>query len=105
VATPVTAAPKPEVLRDRTYLGWLRYQRCVICEGLDQTQQTSSDAAHTPRTRIHGDVALPLCRMHHDEEERLQPAAFAAQYALILLRAAAVATYRQFQAEQQAVAF
>jgi len=78
----VTAAPKPEILREPLFLAWLRWQRCVICEHLGLRQETSSDPAHTPRTRIHGDVALPLCRMHHNEEEQLQPTAFWAKYGI-----------------------
>ena len=101
----MTAAPKPEILRDPGYLVWLRWQRCVICEALGLHQETSSDPAHTPRTRIHGDVALPLCRKHHDEEERLQPAAFAVKYARILLEALARATHRIYRLESVGVPF
>jgi hypothetical protein len=103
--TPGVAVPKPEILRDPGYLAWLRWQPCVICEGRGVAQETSSDAAHTPRTRIHGDVALPLCRFHHEAEERLQPAAFAAKHALLLLEALARAYYRQYRARDATLPF
>jgi hypothetical protein len=98
-------APKPEIVRDPGFLIWLKWQRCVICEALGLHQETSSDPAHTPRTRIHGDVALPLCRAHHLEEEALQPAAFAAKYALLLLGALARATHRIYRLESVGVPF
>lgn len=83
-------APKPVILRDEAYLDWLRWQRCVICTLLGEKQETSSDPAHTPRTRIHGDVACSLCRKHHLEEERLQPAAFGAKYGKSMAELAAL---------------
>jgi hypothetical protein len=76
----VTAAPKPETIREPLYLAWLHWQPCVICQRYGLRQETSSDAAHTPRVRIHGDIALPLCRCHHNEEERLQPTVFWGKY-------------------------
>ena len=100
----MTAAPKPEILREPGFLAWLRWQRCVVCEHLGLRQETSSDPAHTPKTRIHGDVAVSLCRHHHNEEERLQPAAFWAKYGLDPFMVFA-ALYARFLREQAAIAF
>lgn len=79
---PFVPVPKPEILREPDYLHWLRYRACVICLHTRARQRTSSEAAHTPRVRIHGDIAVSLCHDHHAEEERLQPVAFWAKYGL-----------------------
>lgn len=100
----IQPAPKPAIFRDPGYLVWLRYQRCLICTRNGLRQETSSDPAHSPKTRIHGDVAIPLCRKHHEEEERLQPAAFAATYK-IDLAAEFRAQYAEYQRELQECAF
>lgn len=100
----MTAAPKPAVFRDPGFLRWLPYQRCVVCEQLGLRQETSSDPAHTPRVRIHGDEAVSLCRLHHDEEERLQPVAFWAKYGMDPL-ACFRALYARYQAACAACAF
>jgi hypothetical protein len=100
----VTAAPKPEILREPGFLAWLRWQRCVVCEHLGLRQETSSDPAHTPKTRIHGDIAVSLCRAHHHEEEQLQPAAFWAKYGLNPLNQYLIQHGRWLN-EQAAIAF
>lgn len=100
----MTAAPKPEILREPAFLAWLRWQRCVICEHLGLRQETTSDPAHTPHTRIHGDIAVSLCRMHHNEEERLQPRAFWDQYGLNPL-AVYLKQHARFEGEQASIAF
>jgi hypothetical protein len=97
-------APKPEIFRESEFLAWLRWQYCIICEHLGLRQETSSDPAHTPRTRIHGDIAVSLCRMHHNEEEHLQPARFWAKYGLDPLMVFAK-LHARFLREQATVAF
>lgn len=100
----MTAAPKPDIPRDPGYLTWLRFQRCVICHLLGLVQKTSSDPAHTPRVRIHGDIAVSLCRFHHTEEECLQPTAFWGKYGLDPL-VVYMRQHAQFDVETNAVAW
>lgn len=81
----MVAVPKPVGERCPELLRWARQQPCYVCTKLGIRQRTRSDAAHTPRVRIHGDVknVVPLCGGmdgHHAEEERLQPEAFWAKY-------------------------
>jgi hypothetical protein len=97
-------APKPEILREPLFLAWLRWQPCVVCEHLGLRQVTSSDPAHTPRTRIHGDIAVSLCRRHHDEEEQLQPAVFWAKYGIDPIARYAI-QHARFELEQRTLAF
>lgn len=86
MASDLQPVPKPVVEGDRCpdFLAWLRWQRCAICTQLGQQQSTSSDPAHFPRTRIHGDVrnCIPLCRRHHDEHHALGTPAFCRLYHL-----------------------
>ncbi len=100
----VVPAPKSAIFRDAGFLAWLRWQLCVVCQKLGVRQQTSSDPAHTPQVQIHGDVAVSLCRCHHDEEERLQPAAFWTKYDMDPI-AIFRALYASYQAECAACAF
>lgn len=77
--------PKPIGVRCRPFLAWLRLQACDICTRTGQVQRFHTEAAHTPKVRIHGDArnAVPLCGTafgHHAEEEHLQPAAFGKKY-------------------------
>lgn len=82
----MVAVPKPVGIRSPDLLDWIRAQPCAICRLIDERQVTRTEAAHTPRVRIHGDMdnVIPLCHEHHEEEERLQPAAFGRTYAVDL---------------------
>ncbi len=90
-----------DVVRCPEYLAWLRTEcKCVACEltrkvlaaagfspgsGFKITPySTVIDPAHGPVNGLHSkgpdDGAIPLCRYHHDEMERLRWPAFEAEY-------------------------
>lgn len=104
----VRPAPKPVTEGDRCpdFLEWLRWQPCCICSRRGLRQTTSSDPAHFPRTRIHGDVrnAIPLCRTHHSEQHRLGVARFCMKYR-VWSRRLVWAWWDAYTTQQAAVAF
>ena len=104
----VCAVPKPVLERDRCpdFLAWLKWQPCAICTKRGERQTTSSDPAHFPKVRIHGDVrnAIPLCRLHHNEQHRLGVARFCRKYA-VWSRGLAWSWWDTYTAAQAAVAF
>ena len=82
------------VLRDRGYLAWLKERSCVACRKYPGQKRWSNDFEYPKFLFIdpaHGPVngrgskgpdneAIPLCRYHHDEMERLRWPAFEAKY-------------------------
>lgn len=84
-------ARRVSVLRDRSYLDWLKERTCVACflvEKLIGARQVHVDRYVDP---AHGPVngaaskgpdneAVPLCRHHHDEQHRIGWTAFEAKY-------------------------
>lgn len=77
--------PKPIGERSKGLLEWIQHCPCAICWRMGKAQRYPTEAAHTPRVRIHGDRnnVVPLCGSpwgHHAEEEKLQPEAFGAKY-------------------------
>lgn len=71
----------PERWRNPGYLAFLReYGKCIACMG----RFGPCDPAHGPvnGTGSKGPdaEAIPLCRMHHDEQHKLNWPAFAALY-------------------------
>lgn len=91
---------KVSVVRDQSYMDWLKTQRCVICAysvgGIQFTAQiTPSEPAHTGKTngmrsKSADTTCIPLCSRHHSEMDgRLSTAittktAFAEKYQLDL---------------------
>ena len=53
------ACPKPEVVKDRAYLNWLKVQKCVRCN-------RPADDPHHLIGRSRDDVCTPCCRPCHD---------------------------------------
>lgn len=72
---------KVSVLRDRGYLDYLKTMPCTI-NGWFCLMRV--DPAHGPingaRSKGPDDGAIPLCRYHHDEMERLRWPKFEAKY-------------------------
>lgn len=105
----VTAVPKPVVERDRCpeFLDWLHWQPCCLCTRLGLRQTTSSDPAHFPRVRIHGDIrnAIPLCRVHHADHHTLGLDRFCLKYDIHFPRGLAWAWWNAFETQRAQVAW
>lgn len=61
---------------------WIRTQACAVTGCLNQPW--GSEAAHFPRTKLHGDLnnLIPLCHKHHMEQHYWGVASFGARYGL-----------------------
>jgi hypothetical protein len=61
------AFPKPARLKSPAYLDWIKRHSCLLCP------VTAVDPHHTRKRSVGGSDyrALPLCRKHHSECERV----------------------------------
>lgn len=61
----------------RTFLDWVRRQRCIACIAEDASAAAGSDAHHIDGkgmggARLRDDRTIPLCRKHHDQAQRYE---------------------------------
>jgi hypothetical protein len=75
----VLTFPKPQRLRHKGYIAWIRRQPCLIDRAPAQAHHSTSVGAFGSDLR-----AVPLCHRHHQELHRMGRVRFEEKYRLDL---------------------
>ena len=79
---PVRLKPRRGKIEDPAYLRWIRALPCLIGNRECRGSSDPHHVGHYGQARRNDHNAVPLCRIHHDENERLNNAPFEEKYGL-----------------------
>ena len=77
---PIRLKPRRGRIEDPAYLRWIRLLACLIGSRECRGSSDPHHVGHFGQARRNDHRAVPLCRIHHDENERLNNGPFEEKY-------------------------
>lgn len=79
---PIRLKPRRGRIEDPAYLRWIRSLGCLIANRDCRGSSDPHHVGHFGQARRNDHKAVPLCRIHHDENERLNNQPFEEKYGI-----------------------
>ncbi len=77
---PIRLKPRRGRIDDPAYLRWIRSLACMIGNRDCRGSSDPHHVGHYGQARSNDHKAVPLCRVHHDEAERINDGPFEEKY-------------------------